>query len=385
MAGITKSGFERKRYADIEKEMLLSAKEKLGEEINLSEKSVIGILLRIIAWSIAKIWQLGEFIYLQSFLRYAIGIQLDYIVEKGGIKRFPKAKAKGKLVIHGNEGKEIYRGFRARTESGKEYQVTRPGVIPENGTLILPAESVLYGSGQNAEIGEITIISYPEAGIASVTNEEAFLGAREEETDEELKHRYKAGLKNKGKSTTDGIKKRILENPSVKSVIVEENDTETEKYGIPAHAIRVIVQGGSDEEIAKAILESKAAGIGTAGSVAVTVQDNKGKNRVIRFQRTTVIAIYAAVKLSFYLGVENKELLKEKVQNDILNYLLGLYAGEDIVISRLVALVMENKEIKDVLIQIGKTEQSLEAKNIVLAEGETVTTDKGKVKVSDDL
>ena len=46
---------------------------------------------------------------------------------------------------------------------------------------------------------------------------------------------------------------------------------------------------------------------------------------------------------------------------------------------------MENKEIKDVLIQIGKTEQSLEAKNIVLAEGETVTTDKGKVKVSDDL
>ena len=385
MAGITKFGFERKRYADIEKEMFLSAKEKWGEEINLSEKSALGILLRIFAWSIAKIWQLGESIYFQSFLRYAEGIQLDYIAERGGIKRFPKAKSKGKLIIRGNTGKEVYRGFQVRTESGKEYQVTRPGVISENGTVVLPAESLLCGSEQNAEVGEITIVSYPETGITSVTNEEAFVGAREEETDEELRRRYKAGLKNKGKSTIAGIEKRILENPSVKSVIIEENDTETANYGIPAHGIRVIVQGGSDEEIARAILESKAAGISTAGAVAVTIQDNKGKSRVVRFQRTTAIMVYAVIRLSFYLGIENKEQLKEKVQTDVLNYLLGLYAGEDIVVSRLVSLVMGNKEIKDAAVKIGKTEQSLEAKNIVLAEGETVITDKGKVKVSDDL
>ena len=385
MAGITKHGFKRKQYSEIETELFLSAKEQFGEDINVSEKSFLGILLRIVAWSISLIWQLAENIYHQMNYRHAEGINLDYIVERAAMKRFPKAKARGKLIITGEQGKEIYSGFRAKSADGREYRTLASAVIGENGTVEVEAESVLYGKEQNIEAEKITIVSYPEARIRSVSNK-IFIGGREEETDQELRDRFEKTKGNKGKSNIDGIERSVLEVATVDSVIVEENNEDTMQNGIPPHAIRVIVSGGEDEEVAKAILESKAAGIATAGDTTCQVKDNRNRMRTVKFQRTTDIAIHISVKVSFNNDIAiEKEAVKRNIKEAVLSYIKYLRAGQDVITNKILAMVMDFEEVRDVEIKIGKHSSTLTTQNIPISDKEIAKTDAEKVSVSDEL
>ena len=66
----------------------------------------------------------------------------------------------------------------------------------------------------------------------------------------------------------------------------EENDTdETNASGLPPHSIELVVYGGLDEEIAKAIHRRKGAGIQTYGNVTVPVVDAAGNIKNISFSR----------------------------------------------------------------------------------------------------
>lgn len=385
MAGITKHGFERKQYSEIENELFQSAKEKYGEDINLSERSFLGIFLRLIAWWISLTWQLAEHIYNQMNYRHAEGIHLDYIVERAAMKRFAKAKARGKLIITGEQGKEIYSGFRAKSADGREYKTLASATIGENQSVTVEAESVFYGAGQNIEAGKITIVSYPEAGIRTVSNEK-FTGGREEETDEELRDRYEKSKGSKGKSNIDGIERSVLEVSAVESVIVEENNEDIIQNGIPPHAIRVIVNGGKDEDVARAILESKAAGIQTIGDTICQVKDNRNRARTIKFQRTIDVTIHISARIALKNDISiEKETVKRNIKEAIIFHIKGLKAGQNVITNRILADIMEFEEVQDAEVKIGKQPSALSFHNIVISDKEVAKTDLEKVSVSDEL
>lgn len=63
--------------------------------------------------------------------------------------------------------------------------------------------------------------------------------------------------------TRDGIRHAVLSVPGVTSVEITANETaETDAAGIPPHSILVVVTGGDDAHVARALLESIPAGIG---------------------------------------------------------------------------------------------------------------------------
>lgn len=55
---LDKNGFRRKTYDDLLDEMSDKAKELFGDNINLSTRSFIGILVRLYAWFLSLLWQM---------------------------------------------------------------------------------------------------------------------------------------------------------------------------------------------------------------------------------------------------------------------------------------------------------------------------------------
>ena len=71
------TGFKRKTYNDLQQEMDQRARELFGDDINTSERSPIGILIRLFAWFLGKSWELAEKVYNSGFVTKAEGVQLD--------------------------------------------------------------------------------------------------------------------------------------------------------------------------------------------------------------------------------------------------------------------------------------------------------------------
>jgi hypothetical protein len=66
----------------------------------------------------------------------------------------------------------------------------------------------------------------------------------------------------------------------------------------PGKAFEIVVAGGSDNDIAQAIYESKPAGIETYGNQSVIITDRFGQPYTIKFSRPTQMPVYVAITLN---------------------------------------------------------------------------------------
>jgi len=88
---------------------------------------------------------------------------------------------------------------------------------------------------------------------------------------------------------TESIKSPVLMVDGVRSAEVLHNNTSvTDERGIPAHSVEVIVDGGSDEDIAETLFHCVPAGTGMHGNTGVIHEsDVTGMGYAIRFSRPT--------------------------------------------------------------------------------------------------
>ena len=384
MFGISQQGFKRKQYKDILEDMHIRAKEYFGHDINLSLSSPLGIFLSIIAWSLSLLWQVLEHIYNQNNLHSAEGINLDYLCERAAIYRFPALKSIGYVIISGKRNKTIYKGFRVGKIDGTIYETVENTTIGENGKAKVLVQSVEKGSFNNAEVNEIIKIINPEIDIDSVNNEEKIITGRDIETDEQLRQRYELSFTATGKATLDSIRTHILKIPTVKSVVVLENDTMIEKNGIDPKSVKVIVFGGTNEEIASAILDSKAGGISTSGNIQVMATDNIGEKHLIKFDRATNTDIFVNVKLYVENNAKiNEEMLKKEVIETILKVISNVNMGKKLILNEIISAILSSNEIvKDIILKIGTVQGSLSISNIQLQSNQIATTDNEKIEIS---
>ncbi|MDO4719626.1 MAG: baseplate J/gp47 family protein [Peptostreptococcaceae bacterium] len=382
MFGLSKEGFKRKRYSDIELELFTRARDFFGEDINLSERSPLGIFLRIIAWSLSLIWQLAERVYHQSHLPAAEGISLDYVCEKGDIYRFPALRSSGEVKITGTPKKKIYAGFKVGTVSGQVFETTKEYEIGPEGSVLAEVRCTKAGNAGNVVAEEITILLHPEIGITAVTNPKSFQNGRDVETDDELRERYKLSFVATGKATIDAIRAHLLKIPTLRGVKILENDTMQEKNGMQPKSIKVIALGGTDEEVAQAILDSKAAGIATNGNVSYMAVDNIGEKHEMRFSRATDVPIHVKATVKFLRSSYNTEEVKEEIRQRILRYINAIGMGNDVILTRVLSRILcGDSMIEDVSLLIGKSSSELKAENIDILDEEVPTTTLDKVVI----
>lgn len=186
----------------------------------------------------------------------------------------------------------------------KNIQKSNVLLLSENMTTasvssLITFESREFGKYQLPN-SSITQIVTNRPGFLSCTNLiEPVLG-RMRETDTELRQSYIKRISAHATRMTNSIESSILDSvQGVTSVRCYDNKTNlTDEYGRPPHCVEVVVEGGSDMDIAQAILRQKAGGIQTYGSTKVEVPSDDSQPIEVCFNRPQPVYVWLKLTLT---------------------------------------------------------------------------------------
>ncbi|TVX91770.1 baseplate J/gp47 family protein [Paenibacillus agilis] len=391
---LTAAGLKRKTYNDIYEEMVGELTTRLGEDVNTSETSPLGMMMQIFAWHLSVVWEDVEQVYHESYIQYATGVQLDALAVFYGLQRKLETPATGIVSFKGTPTYTIPAGFSVGTKSEVWFTTTAPCTLDAQGKGMVPVVSVGLGSSGNVPSASITEMLNPVKEVTSVTNEAGAADGRERENDIEFRDRLRAARDGSHAATIDAIVSALLQLPDVRSASVRVNDTmQTDAEGIPAKSIRAYVYGGQSEQIAKTIFEKKAAGIGTNGEELVKVKDVSGGEHSIRFSRMQMLDVHVEVNVS--VNAQFAAQGADDIRTAIAQYVGGVGAdqqdysglpqGSRIVSSRLLSVVQQVtgvEEVAELKVKLGTEPFSSGNVNIPLYHVARVAPERIKVAVT---
>ncbi len=387
--GITINGFKRKSYNEILEDLQVRAREVFGDNINISNTSFLGMWLQNEAWEIAELWELAEDVYYSPFVDTSEGLSLDSTGKYITISRKPAQKSKGIITIEGREGTRIPKGFRVGNEQlNIVFETIESGAIGETGSIDIPIISINSGLNQNVPANTLIKTVNPISGVGAIYNKDITKDGTDTETDKEFRERYYRSVSKGGSSTRESVEAALLDMGNVTDAFVEENETMEYKEDIPPKSLAPYVFGGEDEEIAKAILTSKAGGIRSYGTTEVIVKDSKGIEHTIGFTRPIVKDIYVKLNIARDKGYIGDDVVIRAVINyiggedkDGISY-KGLRLGEDVIISKVMSNVMCLQGIKDIEVEISLDGEIYQSTNLKIAKKEIAKTIYNKVVIN---
>lgn len=387
--GLDAKGFKKKNYSEIYEEMDIKARELFGDDINTSERSPLGILIRLFAWFHSKGWELGEKVYNSAFVGKAQGVQLDYLTPLYNTQRNPEQSSIVDLSFTGTPNFTILEGTQFTTDNDIYFVLTQDVLLNSSGVGSGSAVALFPGAVGNVPANTITIQAEPSADVLTVTNPLGSSEGRDIETDTELVDRLLDSTAGNGFGTTNSIRAAILEVPGVRAVSVIENNENMAVGGNDPKSIHAYVLGGDAQSIAEAIYEKKAAGIKPMGTQVRTVYDASGNAQTVRFDYATPVIIYVEVDVTTNAGfpADGITLVKDEIvqliggtASDGTIY-VGSQMGEDVIVSQLTRAVFNITGIDDAKVRIGTSAGTLGTANLVIADNQVAQTDTSKVTV----
>lgn len=181
----------------------------------------------------------------------------------------------------------------------------------------------------------IDTISIPIAGWDSIINPVAATTGRLQETDPELRERFRNSKFVQSTNILEALIDALRNVEGVTDVIIYENDTETTSAeGVPEKSFMPIVLGGLPTDIGNAIWQNKPTGIRSFGDTTVQIVDSQGFVHNISYKRPTEIPIYISVDISS-LGDLAGDATAQIRQNLIDFGENNLFISDDVVYSRL--------------------------------------------------
>lgn len=233
---------------------------------------------------------------------------------------------------------------------------------------------------------DITSIVTTISGWESCINEVQAIVGRGNETDEQLRLRWNASLFNRGSANIDSIQAAILSKVSgvIACRVFENRSDSIDEQGRPPHSIEVVVQGGTDEDIAEMIWKSKGGGIDTFGSIGVTISDSQGVPQTMHFNRPQAVNIYLRISLNKLSEEDWSSDNRENVKKVILDSSHQL--GQDVVLQRFIGDIYRNTHgVGMVEITASKDGKSYTSNNIEISPREIAVFDISRIEVSENV
>lgn len=261
---------------------------------------------------------------------YSQGQYLDALCALLGIYRRAATRTlKRGIVLGGLGGTVVPAGVRVRTTAGAVFLSMSQITIRSTGLSDpINFQSLDYGPvpaapGTLVNIGD-TVLGWTNV----IDNSDPVLG-RDQESDAELRDRRTRMLAKQGRSSVEAQVSDLTGVEGVKSLQFRENIASTPEVidGIPMvpHSVWACVDGSSDMDIARSLLENKTDGAAWNGAVLVDVlEPASGQTYLVKFDRPVTVPIAARVTVQVVPGASGDPV--ELIPQILEDYANGLIA-----------------------------------------------------------
>ena len=379
--GLSELGFKRITYDEFVERLSQRSKEQLGEDIDVSETSVYGKFIRIIAYDLAAEYETLENVYYARFPNTASGVSLDRLCVFAGITRNPATYARHNIKVTGTADTTVLMGgLIVGNEDNITFYNENDFTIGSDGTANIIVAAVDSGTGGNVD--NIDTIVNPVTGIASIEYVGLEEAGEDIESDYDLRKRFSVAVSGAGACNEDAIRGYIARISGIESVVIVTNDTnEADSDGRPAHSFEVYIYGGEgqEQEVADAIFLKKPLGVKAitteTGSNAITktVTDQGGFSHSISFSRVTEVTI--DINVSIKTNSSYMTSGAAAIKNNLVEYVSGIGVGGSVVTSAMYSHVFEVTGVTEVV-------SITQAKSGQTASTATINCDMNEVPIT---
>jgi hypothetical protein len=120
-------------------------------------------------------------------------------------------------------------------------------------------------------------------------------------------------------------------------------------------SFEAVVQGGTDEDVAEKIWETKPAGIQTFGNTSFAITDSQGDQQVMNFSRPTPVYIWIDVDLTLNPEEDFPNDGVDLVEQAFVDYGNTLGIGDDVLFQRVLCQIFHVSGIASGNLQIAST------------------------------
>lgn len=230
----------------------------------------------------------------------ATGAFLDGLLRLMGGARFPATHSTiANVRLGGVPNTIIPAGSRVRSSAGDVFLTSSTAIIDSSGEAFVDVRAEQAGRIE-VPIGELNAIAESILGWETVTNTNAAVVGRNQETDTRARNRRRNILAANTISVNEAIISRLYMISGVQSLSFRENYTSSpiviDGKTLAPHSIYVVINGGTDVEIAKALKDTKTIGGGYNGDQTVTITDEvSGQPYAIQFDRPEPVELFVRV------------------------------------------------------------------------------------------
>lgn len=380
---VDQSGFHYPDYPTVLTYLQGEYRTIYGADTYLEADSQDGQWVAILALAMFDSMQVAAAVYNSFSPLTAQKDALSRNVKINGIARLVASYSTADLTIIGQAGTVILNG-QAKDTLDQKWNLPASVTIPVGGSIVVTATAAEVGA-VSAAAGTINKIATPTLGWQTVNNAAAATIGDPVETDAELRRRQAQSTMIPSLSVMEGIVGAVASLAGVNRYRGYENDTGTTNAdGIPAHAISLVVEGGTTQAIAEAIAAKKTPGTATYGTTSYTTYDQYGVPNVINFFRPTAATISIEVSLTARTGYLSTTA--DAIKAALVAYVADLLIGDDIYISKLyVPANLSNQAVGETFdvtqIRIKKNAGSWVTTNLTLAFNEIAQTALANVTV----
>lgn len=347
--GVTDNGFVRKPFEVIRSEVEEHISAYVEAELDFSDDSELTQICVGNMVQTSELWGVAEDAYQSAYRDSANGYNLGQVVSLTGTTQsdFSKTTVQGRVEMEPNyslpAGSVAHLQFKPNT---RFITVAEVPSDPVGGWFDVDFIAEEFGPTEVSP-NELNVIAEPAPGWLSVDNLAAGVTGSEPETDDELRQKQQDELEASGGTNLDAVRAAVRKLPGVTDVGATENLKPYFFNGMKPRSFRIVVSGGTPEDIARAIFTSKASGMDTNGSIVNLVTDSQGEQQEIRHDQATGLAFYSTATLEVYSTWDDATDLPD-VKERQKAYIDSLGAGADVIYQKVSAAILENENVRDI-------------------------------------
>ena len=304
-----------------------------GSDINVDSNSPDGQLVN--NWALSKLDNLNLIVqdYNSKDPDLAVGVALDGLSQLCGLTRQGGSYTRTEIVVTTDRNLNL---------NGQD--TSSPFTVSDaNGNLFYLIASASLTTGANtlnfqaAQIGFVQVVpntlTIPVTvvlGVLSVNNpSDPYEIGQDQETDAQFRVRRQQSTALPAQGVLQALFAGLNTITGLAQAVIYENYTNsTDVNGVSAHSIWVIVDGGSDDDVAGMIYRYRSFGCGMKGTEVVAVDQVDGTTFDIQFDRAVSQDLYIQFDLhSISGGAIDTDAVKAYLAA---NYLLTIYQAADI-------------------------------------------------------